>query len=256
MRKVLVTGGRGTLGRHVVRELSTTDASVRVLTRSEEPAEGEITGDLTTGDGLADAVAGVDTIIHCAMGARYKKVELGGTGRLLDLARMNNVKHFVYISIVGVDINPFPYYKTKLQAEQLIEASGIGFTILRATQFHQLVLKIVSALSATPIALVPRGFSAQPIDVEAVAKRLVELAAGEPAGHARDIGGPRVDGLTDLLQVYCASIGISRPVLPVAVPGKSGRAFEAGANLLGEDGEKLGGTFDQFVAKLERTESP
>lgn len=256
MRKVLVTGGRGTLGRHVVRELSTTDASVRVLTRSDEPSDGEITGDLTTGAGLSDAVAGVDTIIHCATGARYKKVELGGAGRLIDLARINNVAHFVYISIVGVDVNPFPYYKTKLQVEQAVEASGLPYTILRATQFHQLVFKIVSALAAPPIALVPKGFSAQPIDVEAVAKRLVELASGDPVGYARDIGGPRVDQLTDLLQVYCASIGISRPVLPVTVPGKSGRAFEAGANLLGEDGEKLGGTFDQFVARLERTESP
>lgn len=249
MESVLVTGGTGTLGRHIVPRLRATTAEVRVLTRNNNPEEGQLTGDLATGEGLAEAVSGVDTIIHCATGVRMGKVDVQGTQRLLDLAAGHAVRHLLYISIVGIDDNPFRYYRTKLWVEQMIDASGVPYTILRATQFHDLILKIVSGIAKLPVAVVPKEFRSQPIDVEHVAARLADLATGDPVGRARDIGGPRVDTFDDLLQVYCAAAGKSRPVLQLGIPGKAGRAFRAGANLLGPDGEKLGGTFDDFLAK-------
>lgn len=254
MKTVLVTGGTGTLGRHVVSRLADLDAEVRVLTRKPDTSvhSGQIGGDLATGEGLAEAVAGVDTVIHCATNPRHRSVDIPGTEQLLDAARENKVWHFLYISIVGVDQNPFSYYRTKLRIERLIEESGVPHTVLRATQFHELILMVVSGLAKLPVAPVPKGFKSQPVDVGAVAERLVALAEGEPVGRARDIGGPRVDTLADLLQVYCASIAKARPVLPIGIPGKTGRAFRAGANLLGPDGETLGGTFDDFLARRGR----
>lgn len=251
MKSVLVTGGTGTLGKHVVARLDELCADVRVLTRNPDPEAhaGHVGGDLATGEGISDAVAGVDTIIHCATNPRFYRVDVAGTETLLEAAREHEVGHLIYISIVGVDDNPFPYYRTKLRVEEQIAESGVPYTILRATQFHELILSVVGALSKLPIALVPKGFKSQPIDVEAVAGRLVELAQGEPVGRARDIGGPRVDLIADLLQVYGASVAKSRPVLPIGLPGKAARAFRAGANLLGPDGETLGGTFDDFLVR-------
>lgn len=249
MLTVLVTGGTGTLGRHVVSGLREAGIQPRVLTRREGKAADHVTGDLATGAGLTAAVSGADTVIHCATHVRYRRVDIAGSERLLAVAREHGVGHFVYISIVGIDDNPFSYYRTKLRAEELIAASGVPYTILRVTQFHELILSVVAGLAKPPLAPVPKGFKSQPIDTEAVAARLVTLAAGEPVGRARDIGGPRVDTLADLLQVYCATRSKSRMLLPIGVPGKTGRAFRAGANLLGPDGETLGGTFDEFLAR-------
>lgn len=249
MKSVLVTGGTGTLGRHVVRRLRESGVQPRVLTRKEGQAADHITGDLATGAGLVEAVAGADTVIHCATQLRHRRVDIAGTKRLLAVAREHDVGHFVYISIVGIDDNPLSYYRTKLRTEELIAASGVPYTVLRATQFHELILSAVAVLAKLPLAPVPKDFKSQPIDTEAVAARLVTLAAGEPVGRARDIGGPRVDTLADLLQVYCATRSKSRVVLPIGVPGKTGRAFRAGTNLLGPDGETLGGTFDEFLAR-------
>lgn len=111
MRTVLVTGGTGNLGRHVVSRLADTDTKVRVLTRKPVDASvpGGVQGDLRTGEGLAHAVAGVDTIVHCATHPKHRTVDIPGTERLLELAREHDVAHFAYISIVGVDQNPFNY---------------------------------------------------------------------------------------------------------------------------------------------------
>lgn len=249
MDTVLVTGGTGTLGREVVARLRDRGASVRVLTRDPERTDGHVTGDLATGEGLDVAVSGADTVIHCATHPRFHKVDFGGTKLLLDQARKADVRHFVYISIVGVDRNPYPYYRTKWQVEQLVAESGVPWTVLRATQFHDLVLGLVSGLAKLPLSPVPKGFRFQPVDVEAVAERLVILAGKEPAGRAVDVGGPRVDPIGDLLQVYCAAVGKSRTVVPIGIPGRIGRAFRAGENLLGPDGEVIGGTFDEFLAR-------
>lgn len=246
--RFLVTGGTGNLGRHVVERLVGEGHDVRVLTRSPR-ADGQVRGDLGTGEGLAAAVSDVDTVIHCATHARFGRVEYLGAQRLLELAQERGIGHVVYVSIVGVDDNPFPYYQNKLRTERLIADSGVPYTVLRATQFHDLVLSVVAGIVKSPVALVPRGFSTQSIDVREVAGRLAELAVGKPAGRARDIGGPRADALADLVQVYCAATGKSRPIVPITVPGKSARAFRAGMNLLPADGEQLGGTFDDFLAE-------
>jgi hypothetical protein len=69
-----------------------------------------------------------------------------GTARLLDQARAAGVHHFIYISIVGIDQIGYSYYQHKLAAERLIEASGLSWSILRATQFHYLVDKLLHML--------------------------------------------------------------------------------------------------------------
>ncbi len=230
---LLVTGGTGTLGSRVVARLRGTEHDVRILSRSGRP--GTIKGDLITGEGLEAAVEGVKTIVHCASNPLRKthQVDVQGTERLLQAAARAGVSHFVYISIVGVDRNPFPYYRAKLEAEWTIERSPVPWTILRATQFHDFVFGMLRALDHVPLFMpVPKGFLLQPIDVGEVASRLVELALSEPAGRAPDVGGPEVSAFADLARSYLKAAGRRGKVVEVPVPGKTARAFRQGAHLV------------------------
>ena len=98
------------------------------------------------------AVRDVDVIVHCASSPRKtREIDVEGTKRLLKAADRAGVSHVVFISIVGIDRNPyFPYYRMKLETERLIESSPVPGTILRATQFHEFVLGILRFLERLP----------------------------------------------------------------------------------------------------------
>jgi uncharacterized protein YbjT (DUF2867 family) len=227
MTQILVTGGTGVLGRQVVPRLN---GDVRVLTRRDTAVEGAtvVRGDLETGEGLTAALDGVDVIVHAASSGRGAR-DVTAARRLLEAAPRD--AHLVYISIVGVDVIPLGYFRGKLAVERMIEESARPFTILRTTQFHDLVLTVLSALARPPVAVVPRGMRVQPVDTGEVADRLVELAAGAPAGRVPDMGGPRVERFEDLMRAYLAAVGRRHPVVRVPVPGRIAAAYRAGGHL-------------------------
>ena len=105
------------------------------------------------------------------------------------------------------------------------------WTILRATQFHEFVLKQIRLLERLPVMMVPRGFLLQPMDIGEVADRMVELALSEPAGRVPDIGGPEVKTLPDLARSYLKATGRRGRVVEVPVPGKAARALRGGVLL-------------------------
>ncbi len=240
---ILVTGGTGTLGRLVVPRLRKADCAVRVLSRSgREPEEGVeyVVGDLATDEGIDAAVDGVDTIVHCA-GSTKGDAEKARS--LVRAAARAGVRHLVYISVIGADRVPvvsgidrgmFGYIAAKREAENIIAGSGIPWTTLRAAQFHDLMLTMVQGMTKLPVVPVPAGISAQPVDADEVAARLVELALGAPAGLVPDLAGPRVYTLSDLLRSYLQASHRRRPLLPIRLPGKAAAAFRAGANLAPE----------------------
>ena len=228
--KILVSGGTGVLGRRVVDRLRDAGIETRVLSHSEKP--GTLKGDLLTGEGLDPAVRGIDTVIHCATSPFRKahQVDVEGTGRLIEAANRAGVGHLVYISIVGIDRAPsYPYYQVKLDAERVIEGSPIPYTILRATQFYDLVLMALRFLQRLPVMPIPRGFLGQPVDAGEVADRLVELALSGPAGRVPDAGGPEVGTLAGAARTYLRITGRQRRILEVTVPGKTACAFREGA---------------------------
>jgi uncharacterized protein YbjT (DUF2867 family) len=252
MSTVLVTGGTGMLGRRVVRALTADGHSVRSLSRS--PAEPPVPGadvsiaDLSTGAGLTEAVAGTTAIVHCATDPRSSQVvDVDGTDRLLEAARSSARPRIIYISIVGVDRIPTTYYRSKLAAEEAIERSGLPWTILRTTQFHQFALDILERIVKLPLVPVPRGWRIQPIDVDEVARRLADAGASEPAGRLPDVGGPEVWSVADLARDRLRGLGRHRPVLEVPVPGAFSAALRSGANLVPDD--RTGGcTWREFLA--------
>ncbi|GAA1550066.1 SDR family oxidoreductase [Brevibacterium picturae] len=231
MQPILVTGGTGTLGRAVVWQLAEDGREVRVLTRR---ADGEtepyrrMVGDLTTGTGLSAAVSNVEAIVHCATGKR----DVEATRNLVTAARSSGENpHLVFVSIVGIDHIDLPYYRTKLATEQVVAESGLPFTIQRATQFHDLIARILASQRWSPITVVPRRFRFQPIDTRDVAQRLSELVASDPTGRATDIGGPDVIGMDRLARIYHSVHGQRRRVVQVGLPGFVASAFAAGHNL-------------------------
>jgi uncharacterized protein YbjT (DUF2867 family) len=125
----------------------------------------------------------------------------------------------------------FGYFGSKLDAEGVVAGSGLPWTTLRATQFHDLALLTVRQLARLPLIPVPTGIRFQPVDTGEVAARLAELALGAPAGLVPDLAGPRGYQLAELLRGYLRAAGKRRLLLPVRVPGAAARALRAGANL-------------------------
>ncbi|MET8129452.1 SDR family oxidoreductase [Streptomyces sp. NPDC005065] len=225
MTTILVTGGTGTLGREVTDRLRTGGHEVRVLSRRSQP----YAVDLRDGAGLDAAVDGVDTIVHCATTPR------GGddtaAGHLIEAAKRAGVPHLVHISIVGVDRVPLGYYQVKRQVERMVEESGLGWTILRSTQFHDLVLRILAAVARLPVMPLPAGVRLQSIDTGEVADRLAELAVAGPAGRVPEMGGPEVRELPELARAYLRATGKRRPLVPVPLAGKAYAGYRRGGHL-------------------------
>lgn len=251
---ILVTGGTGVLGARVVERLLHGGRPVRVLSRRpprpgsrvQEKAQWAV-GDLTTGLGLDDALDGVGVVVHCASDARRWKHDVIGARHLLAAARAAGSPHVLYVSIVGIDRVPFGYYRAKLQVEQLLEESGLPWTVVRATQFHDLVLAVAQQLGRLPVVPVPAGAVLQPVDVRDVAARVAELAVGEPAERVPDMGGPAQWRLADAVRAVLEAKGRRRPVVEVPVPGAALRAVREGALLVPGDGAGRRG-FEEFLA--------
>lgn len=223
---VLVTGGTGRLGGALVARLTAAGRDVRVLSR--RPGPGRVPGDLDTGAGLAAAVRGATAVVHAATRAGH---DVAGTRRLLDAITATGARpHLVYVSIVGIEGVPMPYYREKLRVEALVTGSGLPWTIQRATQFHDLLAQIFGYGSRLPVLPVLARTPFQPVDVDDVAVRLTELVAAGPAGRASDLGGPQIAPMAEFARQWLAAHHRRRPVAPVWLPGGIGRGYRAGAH--------------------------
>src|ERR1700730_1792091 len=254
---ILVTGGTGTLGRLVVPHLQEAGGKVRVLSRrSREDAEGIqfVTGELATGEGIEAAEEGTEIIVHCAGSSKGDEEKARS---LVRAASQAGARHLVYISVVGADRIPlasgidramFGYFGSKLAAERVIAESGLPWTTLRATQFHNLLLMVARQMAKLPVIPVPAGVRFQPVDAGEVAARLAELALDTPARPVPDMAGPRVYGMADLLRGYLQATGRHRTFVLVRLPGQAARAVRAGAILAPERavGRR---TWEEFLAE-------
>src|SRR5579864_2355140 len=221
---IVVTGGTGGLGRRVVARLRDRGRNVRVLSRhSRDQHEGVeyMAGDLVTNQGVAEAISGAEIVVHCA-GLGKIKEDTAQAQNLVAVAKRFGVRHLVGISVVGaervpvrsaVDRSMFAYFASQRAKELVIEKSGLPWTNLRATQFHDgFILAMVQAMSKMPIVPVPSGTRFQPVDADEVAEALVELVLGAPVGHAPDLAGPKIYDSESLLRSYLVAIGTRRPI--------------------------------------------
>lgn len=248
MSVVLVTGGSGTFGTKLVPLLAERGHEVRVLSR--RPGAGTHVGDLVTGAGIADAAVDAELIVHAATdnGIRAGRTDLMQTTNLLRAA--TGCRHLLYLSIVGIDDIPFGYYQRKLACEQTIAASSVPNTTLRATQFHELIDRMLLAVSRSPVALLPLGFQFQSVAAAEVAVRVAKLLDGEPLGRAPDFGGPQVLTVRQIVADWRAVRGRPQAVMGVRLPGEVARAFTQGRNTCPQhtDGRQTWAEFLEFTA--------
>ena len=258
---ILVTGGTGGLGRRVVPRLREAGRQVRVLSRrAHDSPDGVeyLVGDLARDEGVDAAVAGAEVVVHCAGTPRMSE-DVAQARNLVRAAQPAGVRHLVNISVVGADRIPvvggvdramFSYFAAQLAVERAVSQSGVPWTNLRATQFHDgFILFMVQAMAKLPVIPVPTGFRFQPVDADEVAARLVELALGPPAGQVPDLAGPTVYRAADLLRGYLKAVRKRRLIVPVRVPGAAARAIRAGANLA-PDAAVGRRTWEEFLADL------
>jgi uncharacterized protein YbjT (DUF2867 family) len=233
-REVLITGATGTLGHRLVGEATEAGYKVRALSRRSHGGYSGVhwaQGDLLTGNGIDTALDGIDTVIHCAtQGTRGKDVV--SATNLISAARRAGVDNIIYVSIVGIDRIPLPYYKSKLRVEEALAASGLGHTIIRVTQFHDLIETMFSVQRFSPVLVALKGVRFQPIDTSDVASHLVSLIDKGPEGRVEDIGGPAVYDHEELGRMYVASLSSRRRVLALPVPGGIVAGLRSGANLV------------------------
>ena len=175
--------------------------------------------------GWAGALSDVDVVVHAASSPFKRGVDVEGTNILLKHAAQAGVDHIVYISIVGVDKQDWFYYEAKFQCEQVIAASGLGFSILRTTQFHDFVHRLLDEMFLRlPLGFLPRGWRMQPIDSAEVAGLLLDAVRQGPAGYLPEAGGPEILSFRDMADVWMEVHG-RRPVIHIPFPFLMGRAF-------------------------------
>jgi uncharacterized protein YbjT (DUF2867 family) len=240
-RKVVVTGGTGRLGQVVVERLADRGCEVQSISRRNTT----VSVDLRKGTNIDQAVAGASVIVHCA--TTNGRGDIAATRNLMAAAKRAGGPHLVYISIVGIERVPLPYYRAKLAVEREIQESGLPWTILRATQFHELVAQILGLAARLPVMPLPAGFRFQPIDTGDVADRLAGLALAPPQGRVADMGGPQVLDVRQLARTYLMLTGRRRPLLSVPVPGAIARGYREGHHLAPDHavGRR---TFEEFLA--------
>lgn len=231
MSTVAVVGGTGTIGAPVVAALLAGGAAVRVLTRNPTgvPAGAEHRHvDLISGEGLAEALAGADAVVDAVNSNRKsKKTLVEGTARLLEAGGAAGVGHHLTISIVGIEHIPSSYYRDKVAQEAAVEGGPVPWSILRATQFHQL-LDMAFGYAAR-VGLRPTGAGKlQPIDPRVVAERIADAALAPPAGRLPDIAGPKIETISELGAAWASARDRRR--LPLRIPsiGKAAKALAAG----------------------------
>jgi uncharacterized protein YbjT (DUF2867 family) len=233
------------VGRPVVAELETAGHEPVVLARSAGV-------DLTSGAGLAERIAGCDAVIDVSnlmTTGRAKSVEFftSVTRNLVAAVREAGVGHLITLSIVGIDRVGYGYYQGKLAQETLLEASGVPWTVLRATQFFEFPEHLLG--HRFPIAVMPKMLC-QPVATGDVATALVDLLDTGPSGHATPIAGPerlRMDAMARQME---RARGHRRPVLGISLPGKVGRQMTDGSLI--PDGDHIEGkrTFAEYLATL------
>ncbi len=245
---ILVTGGTGNIGRRVVPLLRAAGRDVRILTRhprADMPGIQHVEGDTVAGRGLTAALDGVEVVLHLAGGAKGDDI---AAGNLAAAARAGGIRHLLLISVIGADRMPIGYFRAKAEAERAIMESGVPWTVLRAAQLHDFVFPVVKAMAALPLTPAPRGLRFEPVDGDEVAARLAELTLGSPAGRVRDLAGPDVLDIRDLVAAFNEPRGRRRRTMPFPLPGAVGRAYAVGDNLAGEDAQRGTRAWAEYLA--------
>jgi uncharacterized protein YbjT (DUF2867 family) len=195
--KIVVIGGSGLIGKKLVNKLRQQGHEVVAAS----PSSGVNT---LTGEGLAEAVAGAQVVVDVANSPSFEDkaaLEFFETSghNLLAAEAAASVGHHVALSVVGTDrLQEMGYFRAKLAQENLIKASGIPYTIVRATQFFEFMGGIAQSGTVGQSVHVSPAL-VQPIAAEDVADALADVTLGAPLNGMIEIAGPERVGLDEFV---------------------------------------------------------
>ena len=244
--KIAVAGATGRVGHHVVDVLEERGHEVVAISRS--------TGvDVITGDGLAEALTGVEVVIDTATGPSPDQDAATAffttaARNLHQAGERAGVRRMVVVSIIGVDELKGGYSLAKLAHEQAMLAGSIPVRVVRAAQFHEFVEQLVQWGTQGDVSYVPK-MRTQLVAARSVAEALVDVATdSEPAGPIVEVAGPRDESMVEAATLLVARRGDS-----VRIEGRSdpadpdSAANEAGVLLPGPEAKLAGPTFEEWL---------
>jgi uncharacterized protein YbjT (DUF2867 family) len=246
--KIAVAGATGRVGHHVVNLLESGGHEVVRVSRSNGV-------DVVTGDGLAEALVGVESVIDAATGPSPKEGAAtaffaAAARNLQELGERAGVQRIVVVSIIGIDRFTGGYQAAKIVHEQTHLSGPIPVRILRAAQFHEFVPELVDWGRNGEVAYLPR-MRTQLVAAKTVARALVELASSDydlqPASFP-EIAGPREERLVEAARLLVARRGDDLRIEEGSNPVDSDAdLYENGALLPGPRAALAGPTFEEWL---------
>jgi uncharacterized protein YbjT (DUF2867 family) len=245
--RIAVAGATGNIGAHTVASLERDGHEAVRISRS-------LGVDLLTGEGLDDALAGVDAVVDATNGPSTdasETVEYFGTTtrHLLAAEQRAGVRHHVLLSIVGIQsIEGNAHYAGKREQERLVSEGAVPWTIVPATQFHDFAAMVTSWTEQDGVATVA-PLLVQPIAPADVGDVLAEVAAGEPQGRYVDVAGPETQDVVDMARRTNEVLGRKVKLVPTW-SGLFGPTMAGNVLLPGEGARIAPTTFDDWLATM------
>jgi uncharacterized protein YbjT (DUF2867 family) len=248
-KRIAVAGATGRTGRHVVDLLEARGHDVVAMSRS-----GGV--DLVTGEGLADALAGVEVVVDAATGNspdRDQATEFftTATRNLQEAGERAGVRRIVVVSIIGADRFSGGYQAAKIAHEQAMQAGPIPARILRAAQFHEFVEELMTWGRQGDVSYLPR-MRTQLVSARTVAQALATLATGPESESQSDqileIAGPRAENLVEMASLLAARRGDPARVEEAGdASDPDAELLANGALLPGPNATLAGPTFEDWL---------
>ncbi len=231
---ILITGATGLLGQTLLSIIANQKYNVTIASRKNPLLDLNYQWqkfDLSDNSSKVN-LKGIHTIFHLASSTKKYNyaIDVKGTERLLHLAKQSDIQHFIYISVVGVDIIPIKYFKIKRAVEEVVQRSNIPYTILRSTQFFEFFeLEIIKYLKL-PVAVIPNKIVYQPIETLLVAKKLLEIQLNSPLNQIIEIGGSEMLTLGEASQIWLNHQTQKKYIwnIPIVLLGKFGKIMKNG----------------------------
>jgi uncharacterized protein YbjT (DUF2867 family) len=249
-KNIAVAGATGRVGRHVVDALTERGRDVVPISRTHGV-------DVITGEGLAEALNGVECIVDAATGPSPEQQAATeffatATENLQEAGRRAGVQRIVVVSIINTDRLKGGYSVAKVAHERAMLSGPIPARVLRAAQFHEFVEQLVKWGTQGDVAFVPK-MRTQLVAARTVAEALAELAVdpGSAPGPMLEIAGPREESLVEMAKLLVARRGDSLRVEGVSDP-VDGEANESGVLLPGPQAKLGGPTFAEWLDSVSR----
>lgn len=209
--KVVVIGGTGLIGTRLVAWLGEHG-------HEAVPAAPGTGVNTLTGEGLKEVLPGADVVVDVSNSPSFADDDVlaffrTSTGNLADAAKEAGVGHYVALSVVGTDRQPdVGYFRAKVAQERLIAASGLPFSIVRATQFFEFAGGIADTSATGGVVRLP-GAGVQPMAAAEVSEAVARAATEAPTGGIAEIAGPEVFGLDEWVRTVLTARADPRPVV-------------------------------------------